>query len=193
MPPPNRSKQDGEQIDLCVMALAVQNHTRFFETKTAEDLLDHLNTLFGIFEEVIERRGGSLANFAGENCLAVFGAPDHDGCPDAVDTARKVLDQTETEIRRKTISPTSVQIALHYGPVIAGFVGPPKARLYTVLGDTVEIARRINRLYNRQDSGILISDAVLNRIQITAGAPVESLGPMPVKGFLDPIEVFRLP
>jgi adenylate cyclase len=125
--------------------------------------------------------------------MAVFGAPVSDGrdSHNAVAAAREILERVEATNAFGGGEPTRVGMGLHAGPVLAGNVGSSLRKEYTIIGDTVNLASRIEGLNKQFGSRLLISEEVWRE----AGADVaeaERLGPVAVKGKEEPVPVYRL-
>jgi adenylate cyclase len=121
----------------------------------------------------------------------LFGAPfeDPQAAKSAVTAGREMLAAID-EQNADSDWPLRIGIGLHLGNVVAGSVGSPRRKEYTVIGDTVNLASRIEGLNKEFGSQLLISDAVHQEIGDVAGA--SSLGDVPVRGYDHPVRIWRL-
>ncbi len=97
--------------------------------------------------------------------MAVFGAPLSDGrdCANAVGAAREILSRVEEEVAGGTILPTRVGIGIHAGEAVTGSIGSSARKEYTVIGDVVNTASRVEQLNKEFGSQLLISEVVWRR------------------------------
>jgi adenylate cyclase len=130
--------------------------------------------------------------FLGDGFLAIFGAPLTTGqdCADAVAASRRILDELEQLAAAGTLSATQIGIALHAGSVIVGSIGSADRKEYTVIGDVVNVAFRIEALNKEFGSKLLISERV--RQQAGLNGAGERLPPVAIRGRSDVVELFRL-
>ena len=178
---------------VCVMFIDIRDFTTFAETRAPTEVVNYLNTLFAGMIESINRHHGIINKFLGDGCMAVFGAPvvDEQACQHAVAAALEILQTVEDLNRSGQIPPTRVGIGIHTGEAITGNVGSPVRKEYTVMGDTVNLAARIEQLNKQYGSALLISEAIWTaidqrNIRAIARAPVQ------VKGRQTPVKVFQL-
>lgn len=143
--------------------------------------------------EIVNRNHGIINKFLGDGFMAVFGAPFSEGSDsqNAVRAAREILQKLHQEVEAKRILPTKVGIGLHAGNAVTGNVGSSQRKEYTIIGDAVNLASRVESLNKQFDSQLLISEAVRNAIG-KDGEEAISLGKVTVKGRNDPVEVFKL-
>jgi len=188
-----KSEMEGEIRSVCVMFLDIRNFTTFSESRSPQEVFTYLNSLFEFMIEIVNRNHGVINKFLGDGFMAVFGAPFSDGrdSQNAVKAAREVIQTLQQEVLSGRIQPTNVGIGLHTGNAVTGNVGSSQRKEYTIIGDVVNLASRVESLNKQFDSQLLISDAVKNAIGKEAADAI-SLGKVAVKGRLDPVEVFKL-
>jgi adenylate cyclase len=126
--------------------------------------------------------------FLGDGFMAVFGAPLAGGDPreDALQAALEIVRALENA----TSPPTRIGIGLHAGTAVTGTVGSSTRKEYTIIGDVVNIAARIEQLNKEYGSQLLVSGAVW---EVAADAvPAEALGLVTVRGHEAGVEIYRL-
>jgi adenylate cyclase len=184
---------DSETRYVCVMFLDIRNFTTFSENKSPAEVVNYLNTLFESMIDSVNRHRGIINKFLGDGFMAVFGAPLSDGqdCQNAVAAAREMLAQVEQLCATGQIQPTRIGIGLHAGEAITGNVGSSQRKEYTIIGDTVNLASRIEQLNKQYSSQLLVSEEVWNKVkeQILEGI---ALDPVQVKGRQAPVSIFKL-
>jgi adenylate cyclase len=178
---------------VCVMFMDIRDFTPLVENKTPEEIVALQNAVFGVAIEVVNRRHGIINQFLGDGFMATFGAPVSAGndCRNALDAARDLLAEIRALGEAGRIPRIGIGIGLHAGEAISGNVGSQARQQYSITGNVVIIAARIEQLNKTYGSSILASRDVLE----AAGedpAATQALGPVPVKGLAHPIELFRL-
>src|SRR6266481_2641159 len=176
---------------VAVMFVDIRGFTAAASTRTPQQVVDRLDAAFAVLVDIVNRNGGIVNKFLGDGFLALFGAPfeDPNAAARAVTAAREML----AAIEQHNVGsdwPLRIGIGLHLGNVVAGSVGSPRRKEYTVIGDTVNLASRIEGLNKEFGSQLLISNAVHQEIGNVEGAV--SLGDVPVRGYQQPIRVWRL-
>jgi adenylate cyclase len=142
--------------------------------------------------EIVDRHNGIINKFLGDGFLALFGAPleDPKAAVHALAAGRDMLDAVDAWNKARPDNVLRVGIGIHIGDAVTGTVGSPQRKEYTVIGDTVNLASRIEGLNKQFGSQLLISDAVHQDIGDVADAV--SLGDVPVRGYEQPVRVWRL-
>ena len=185
----------GEHSELryvCVMVLDIRNFTAFSEAHAPDEVVRHLNTLWTFMVRIINEHNGFVNRFLGDGFLAVFGAPPSNPSADsanALAAARQIMLELDGLISRGLLAPTRIGIALHAGPTIIGNVGSADRKEYTVIGDVVNVAFRIEALNKELGSTLLISESVR---WYCAGIDAEPMAPMTLRGRHEPVTVFRV-
>ena len=182
-----------ENKNVCVMFLDIRDFTGFAEKRSPEEVVQYLESLFEFMIEIVNRHHGIINKFLGDGFMAVFGAPLSDGkdCANAVEAAREILMRVRQEVDAGTILPTTVGIGLHAGEAVTGSIGSALRREYTVIGDVVNLAARIEKLNKDFDSQLLISEMVWQAIDEGPGNAVP-MGHVQVRGREQPIQIFQV-
>jgi adenylate cyclase len=178
---------------VCLMFVDIRDFTTFAEAHRPAEVVEYLNTLFAVMIERIGSHHGIINKFLGDGFMAVFGAPLPDGaaCAHAVAAAREIICAVADLNRSGQIAPTRVGIGIHAGEAVTGNVGSPVRKEYTIIGDTVNLAARIEQLNKQYGSELLISEAVWDAIgqRIDGAIAIEAVH---VKGRQAPVRLFQL-
>jgi adenylate cyclase len=182
-----------ELREACVMFVDVRNFTAFSENRSPEEVVGYLNVLFDLMIESIDGHHGIVNKFLGDGCMAIFGAPLTEGnpCRDAIDAALEILAKVEAESARGRLLPTRLGIGLHVGPVVLGNVGGHQRKEYTVIGDVVNVASRVEALNKELRSRLLITDEV-RRAAGDEGLTLIERAPLTVRGRKAPVQIYEL-
>jgi adenylate cyclase len=185
------STTSSDTRQVAVMFVDIRGFTGAARTRTPQEVVGRLNAAFTVLVEIVDRNGGIVNKFLGDGFLALFGAPldDPDAPRRAVTAAREMLAAIEQHNIRSDW-PLRIGIGLHLGHVVAGNVGSPRRKEYTVIGDTVNLASRIEGLNKEFGSQLLISDTVQQAIGHDVDAV--ALGDVPIRGYEQPVRVWRL-
>src|SRR6266581_4868782 len=177
---------------VAVMFVDFRSFTAGASTRTPQEVVDRLDRAFAVLVDILDRHGGIVNKFLGDGFLALFGAPleAHDAANRAVAAAREMLDANE-RANKTTSWPLRIGIGIHVGEVVAGNIGSPRRKEYTVIGDTVNFAARLEALNKDFSSQFLISAAVHEALGEECRDAV-SLGEAPVRGYDRPVTVWRL-
>lgn len=183
----------GEERDVCVLFLDIRDFSRIAAERTPPAVMEYLNRLFGAMITVVNDHRGIVNKFLGDGFMAVFGAPVGDSqlCRNAVTCGLRLLEVVEDLSRRGVIPPTRVGIGLHVGTAVTGNVGSEERKEYTVIGDTVNLAARIEQATKPLGARMLISEAVWAALgtETVAG---EDVGVVELKGQSQPVRLWKL-
>ena len=171
-----RGLEAGRAQDAAVMFVDVIGWTRRMEAITPEEVITIIRAFHRRMVPIVFRHNGSVDKFLGDGLMAVFGAPEKTPyeARDALLCAVEILD-TIDQWRDQLIAvgrvATTVGIGIHFGPVIQGNVGIADRLEFTTLGDTVNVASRLESMTRQFDAGILLS--------LEAVAAAERSSPLP--------------
>jgi adenylate cyclase len=182
----------GEVKYVTIMFLDIRNFTKFCEKKTPEEVVDYLNNLFGHLISIINQNNGIINKFLGDGFMAVFGAPISDGkdVHNAVKSATEIIKKLEELNKQGIIPSTRIGIGLHSGQAVTGNVGSEERKEYTIIGDTVNLASRVEQLNKEYQSTLLITDSVYGVVKEEYRA--NELPPVTVKGREEPVRIYRI-
>jgi adenylate cyclase len=186
------TKTDGDIRRVAVMFVDFRSFTAGARTRTPQEVVNRLDGAFAILVDILDRHGGIVNKFLGDGFLALFGAPLEapDPAHRAVAAAREML-EANARVNEATSWPLRIGIGMHLGEVVAGNIGSPRRKEYTVIGDTVNFASRLEELNKDFKSQFLISEAVRDALG-EAGGDAVSLGEVEVRGYDRPMAVWQL-
>jgi len=183
----------GQTREVTLLFSDIRGFTSLSETRRPDEVVALLNRYFSLQVEVVFRHGGSLDKFIGDCIMALWGAPldDPQHASHAVACALDMADtlqQFKRELGAANLD-FDVGIGLHSGPAVVGLIGSDRRREYTAIGDTVNLASRIEGLTKDAKRRILVSRDTMER----CGDAFDfvSCGTFPVKGRAQPVELFE--
>jgi adenylate cyclase len=188
-----KTEVKSELRDVCVMFLDIRDFTSFAESRSPAEVVDYLNTVFESTIDAVTDNHGIINKFLGDGFMAIFGAPIAEGesCAAAVAAALEIVARLEALVAEGTIPPTRVGIGLHAGKAVVGNIGSAQRKEYTVIGDVVNVASRIETLNKELGSQVLASDEVWS----AAGrSDVEAIArdSITIRGRAQPVRVWQL-
>jgi adenylate cyclase len=186
---------DGDKRELTILVSDVRNFTTLTERSDPLQLIALLDEYFAAMTEIIFRHNGIVDKFIGDGILAYWGAftPEVNHAAEAAQTALEMIARVEelnlewTQQGRENIA---IRIGVNTGPVIFGNIGRGKKIEFTVIGDAVNVAARLEGLNKEFDTSIMVSQSTQERI---AGlAQTRALGGYKVKGKTVETTVYEL-
>jgi adenylate cyclase len=183
----------GQTREVTLLFSDIRGFTTLSEAKRPEEVVALLNRYFSLQVEVVFRHGGSLDKFIGDCIMALWGAPldDAEHARHAVACALEMADTLQAFKRElgATESNFDVGIGIHSGPAVVGLIGSDRRREYTAIGDTVNLASRIEGLTKDAKRRILVSKDTAERC--ADAFDFVSCGTFSVKGRAQPVELFE--
>ena len=192
---PDKLQLGGERKNLSILFSDIAGFTTFSEGKEPEELVSFINLFLDDMTDIILQNQGTLDKYLGDAVMAFWGAPlpieSHAfyACKTALEMNRK-LQQLQEEWTKKGQQPISMRIGINSGDVIVGNIGGKKRFDYTVMGDAVNLASRLEGANKAYGTSIMISETTYNHVDHKF--LVRELDNIQVKGKTKPTKVFEL-
>jgi adenylate cyclase len=185
----------GNLVNASVMFADIRSFTTLTESRSPAEIIDLLNDYFALMFEAITSNGGSLNQMIGDGLMAIFGAPIYyeDHCVRAVNSALEMLElldgfnQNQAAQEKPQIR---IGIGIASGQMVAGFTGTQHRATYTCVGDTVNLASRIEDYTKQAGRPILIDK--FTRLDLPDQIQVEDLGEVTFKGKNQAVNIFAV-
>ena len=190
MADPESAWLKGHRNEATIVFVDIRGFTAYSEIKEPEQIVDVLNEYFELATQAISKHGGYVDKFIGDAVLGVFGVPvfHENHVERAVKAAIEMLNQFEQERPGKSDLFKSIGIGINTGVVVSGNIGSQDKMEYTVIGDTVNVASRLNGLAGPGE--IVVSKSVHTAVQ--GQFLFETLPPQNIKGRTEAIEVYKV-
>ena len=185
----------GKRVRGTVMFADIRGFTSLAEAQPPEETIELLNTYYTLMFDAIAGHGGIVSQIAGDGLMAIFGAPlplpDHGDA--AVRTALDMIEMIDLfNVEQTAVGKPSIRIGVGIatGDMVAGYTGTQQRATYTCIGDTVNLAARLEAHTKEAKRAILIDAAT--RAVLRADVAVDALGAVPIRGKALPVEVFAV-
>ena len=190
---PTEYSMHGQSLDMTVLFADIRNFTSIAETRTPQDLKDLINTYFTRMTICIQERRGTVDKYIGDAIMAFWGAPVRDAhharraleCSLAMQKALRELDPLFTE---KGWPLLRIGVGLNCGTMSVGDMGSQFRRSYTVMGDAVNLASRLEDLTKEYGVGILVSENIVRAVE---GFVYREVDWVRVKGKQEGVAIFE--
>jgi class 3 adenylate cyclase len=194
MDKPELVKPGGDKKTATIFFADIRGYTSFSETKEPEYIIEVLNEYFSQAVEVIIRHRGYIDKFIGDAIMAAWGVPMYSEQEDAVEAVgcavelQELVKSKDRSFFTGDASHLKVGIGMHTGPLIAGNLGSSRRMDYSVIGDTVNVAARLEGVAG--PSEVIITQ--VTRDLIGDRFKLKELEPVKVKGKTKPIHIFSV-
>jgi adenylate cyclase len=177
---------------IAVMFVDFRGFTAGARSRSPQEVVDRLDGAFAVLVEIIDRHEGIVNKFLGDGFMALFGAPldAPEAANHAVAAAREML-VAMNSVNQASSWPLRIGVGIHFGEVVAGNIGSPRRKEYTVIGDTVNFAARLEQLNKEFNSQLLVSASVRDALG-GDGNDAVSLGEVAIRGYDRPMTVWQL-
>ncbi|EOQ97434.1 adenylate/guanylate cyclase catalytic domain protein [Leptospira wolbachii serovar Codice str. CDC] len=159
----------GENKEVTILFSDIRSFTKFSELRSAEEVVQFLNEYLSRMTDVIFKFNGTIDKFIGDAIMTVFGAPfkNDDDALRAVKTAVEMIRELSKLNQKMDLTKDNLQvgIGIHTGDAIVGNIGSDRRLDYTVIGDNVNLASRIEGLTKHYGCSILISETTFGQIE----------------------------
>jgi adenylate cyclase len=177
---------EGEEVEVTVLFVDIREFTAFAERSSAAEVVKELNAFYDLVVPILVRHGGHANKFVGDGLLAVFGAPD--ALPDHADRGVAAALEMIEVVGRTYQGRLRIGIGVNSGPVVAGTIGGGGRVEFTVIGDTVNTAARVEALTRETSDAVLVTDATCSLLQRDHGGFAER-GEVALRGRSEPVKV----
>ena len=178
---------EGEEVEVTIMFVDVRDFTSFAERTPAPEVVAAINRLFECIVPIIHEHGGRVDKFVGDGLLAVFGAPRR--LEDHADQALAAALEIERKVRAGDAGELEIGIGLNSGPVVAGNVGGSGRLEFSVIGDPVNVAARVEAATRQTGDTVLIAERTKELLKDTDARLVEREG-AELKGKTEPVRLY---
>ena len=178
-----------KNAEATVLFLDIVGFSSISERLPPAQVVATMNAFFSDAVDIIETEEGMVTQFQGDAILAVFNVPipKEDHAAAAVRSARKIFEKIrKTKYEKQTLN---CRIGVNTGPLVAGAIGAEDRLSYTVYGDAVNVAARLEQMNKEYGTNILIAEATVKQV---VDINFEKIGTAPIRGRETPVEVFTL-
>ncbi|NEH37450.1 adenylate/guanylate cyclase domain-containing protein [Rhizobium ruizarguesonis] len=196
LPANSQETSPGREREIAVLFVDIRHFTTLTETRLPFDVVFLLNRYFAIIGKAVEQSGGRLDKFIGDGAMALFGlntAPE-EACRQALNAAAAIVAEIEklaAELADELALPLRIAIGIHTGPAVVGTMGYGRVRSMTAIGDTVNVASRLESAAKEFEAAIVISEPVAT-LSGTDLVGIESRE-ISVRGRALPLKVYVIP
>lgn len=173
-------------IEVTVAFIDIRGFTAFAEQSTPTEVFGVLNEFYGVVVPVVERYGGHANTFQGDGLLAVFGAPTE--LEDHADKAVTASIEVARAVRQHFGGDLRLGIGVNSGPVVAGTIGGGSRAAFTVIGDPVNTASRVEQITRQTGDVVLFTEETRRRLKRDHGT-ISARPPAPVRGKRIPVRL----
>ena len=154
--------------EVAVLFADIVGFTQLAERETPETVMQLLRRCHGVMEHAVFANGGTLDKYLGDGVMATFGTPtvSPTDCANALAAARDIVTgmaSANAELAAAGLPPLRISVGIHFGPAILGNIGTERRLEFATLGDTVNVASRLEAATRTLDCRIVASDAVMSR------------------------------
>lgn len=187
--------REGEQLEAALLFCDIRRFTTMAEQLNPKEIVHYLNEYYSMMSEVIKQHNGVINQFVGDEIFVSFGAPEPIAEPEmsAVRCAKEMISKLEKineQLKDIVSEEIVVGIGINYGPIIAGNLGSDDRLSYSITGDAVNTAKRIESITRKMPNAILISQSIYEKTKDLV--KTKPLGEVRIKGKNKKVNVFQI-
>ena len=185
----------GREQSVAAMFIDLRGSTGIGEQRFPYDVVFILNQFFSEMSRELEKTNGHYAQFSGDGLMALYGLAGslQQGCRDAIHGAAEMakrMDDLNTRLSNELAAPLRIGIGIHCGEAIVGTMGPPKSPNFSAIGDTINIAARLEAQTKELDCMLVVSAQAAEASGIDFSA--HEVRDVAVRGRAEPVRVFTI-
>lgn len=187
----NADRNNSRTRELCFLFTDIRGFTTLCEGRSPTDVINILDRYLGIETKIILANGGDVDKYVGDEMMAFFSGPNKEinACKAAMEI-RKAMRKEQEKDQKEGTQPISMGIGINSGKVVFGPVGSSTRKDFTSIGDTVNLAARLEGANKEYGSKTIISEAVFEQLQ---GAFIcRELDYITVKGKTEPVRIYEI-
>jgi adenylate cyclase len=177
--------EEGEEVEVSILFCDVRDFTSFAAQAEAKEVVMRLNALFAVVVPIVNRHGGHVDKFVGDGLLAMFGAPEP--FPDHADRAVRAACEMASVVNSEDEPGLRIGVGVNTGRVVAGAIGGAGRLNFSVIGDAVNVASRVESATRELDEDVLITDATARRL--SEDIEITDCGEHELKGLPEPLHL----
>lgn len=186
---------EGEEREVTILFADLRDFTSISEDRKPQEIVSMLNEYFDSMVEVIQRNGGVIDKFIGDSIMAYFGAPLSLDNPQkkafqAANEMSSKLQSLNRVLKSKNLPLLKQGIGLHHGIVVIGNIGSKTRKNYTIIGDAVNLASRLESLTKEIDQDLIWSESVHSMLDDSNREDCKLLRGIKVKGKKQTISIY---
>ena len=178
---------EGEEVEASMLFVDIRGFTAFAERSSAREVVAHLNRFFDLIVPILLKHGGHANKFVGDGLLGVFGAPDRHR--DHADRALGAAWELARAVEREFGDELSIGVGVNSGPVMVGSIGGGGRLEFTVIGDPVNVAARVEAATRETGDTVLITEATRCLLEHSA-VELQPRGSVELKGISEPVPIY---
>jgi adenylate cyclase len=190
----NKLEITSKKRNVSVMFLDIRNFSKFCEGKSPEEINKYQNEVLGFMIERVNKNSGIVNQILGDGFMATFGAPveNDNHTQNSVNAALQIVNELNKKNDNGEIPQTKIGIGIHTGEAFTGNVGSEDRQQYSITGNIVIMAARLEQLNKDFNTSVILSKDVFDSVTIE-DVECKFLEGVRIKGFADPIQLYGLP